>query len=83
MYCHGNGSKKYPYCKWLKYIATIKRDKSNCEYANEYSEECWSKASNSCHHLVYKCEYMKYIDWTQDSLLWDACKECGVKDEYL
>lgn len=79
-YCHGNGAKKYPNCKWRKYIATIKRNKSNCEYSNESKEECWSKPNNSCYHVVYKCEYMKYIDWTQDSLLWDACKECGIKD---
>ena len=81
IYCHGNGTKKYPNCKWRKYITTIKRNKDNCEHANECSEECWSKPSNSCYNLVYKCEYMKYIDWTQDSLLWDACKECGVKDD--
>ena len=81
MYCHGNGTKKYPNCKWRKYITAIKKNKANCEYANKCSEECWSKPSNSCYNLVYKCEYMKYIDWTQDSLLWDACKECGVKDD--
>ena len=81
IYCHGNGTKKYPNCKWRKHIATIKKDKSNCEYAFVCNEECWSKPSNSCYNLVYKCEYMKYIDWTQDSLLWDACKECGVKDD--
>ena len=81
MYCHGNGTKKCPNCKWRKQIATIKKDKSNCEYANVCSEDCWTKPNNSCYHLVYKCEYMKYIDWTQESLLWDACKECGVKDD--
>ena len=25
MYCHGNGTKKYPNCKWRKHIATIKK----------------------------------------------------------
>jgi len=79
-YCHGKWTKKYPNCKWRKYITTIKMNKSNCEYSNECKEECWSKPNNSCYHVVYKCEYMKYIDWTQDSLLWDACKECGIKD---
>lgn len=80
VYCHGNGTDRHLNCKWRKYITTIKINKDNCEHADECSEKCWSKPSNSCYHLVYKCEYMKYIDWTQDSLLWDACKECGIKD---
>ena len=25
MYCHGNGTKKYPNCKWRKYITSIKK----------------------------------------------------------
>lgn len=29
---------------------------------------------------VFKCEYLGYIDYEQDSLLWDKCKECGIKD---
>lgn len=40
MYCHGNGTKKYPNCKWRKYITTIKLNKDNCEHANECKEEC-------------------------------------------
>lgn len=39
-----------------------------------------TKSNSPYKHLVYKCEYMNYIDWEQDSLLWDSCKECGVKD---
>ena len=80
VYCYGNGTKKYPSCKWRKHITSIKKNKLNCEYANECTEECWSKPNNSCYSLVYKCEYMKYIDWKQESLLWDSCKECGAKE---
>lgn len=79
-YCYGNGTKKYPNCKWRKYIGTIKRNKANCEFAQECNKECWSTPNTSCSNIVYKCEYIKYIDWTQDTLLWDACKECGIKD---
>ena len=81
MYCHGNGINKHPNCKWRKYITVIKRDRSNCEFANECNKKCWSDSSSSCRDIVYKCEYMNFIDWKQDSLLWDACKECGVKDD--
>ena len=80
MYCYGNGTKKHPNCKWRKYITTVKRDRSNCGFANECNKKCWSDASSSCRDIVYKCEYMNFIDWEQESLLWDACKECGIKD---
>lgn len=66
-------------CKWRHYITTIKRDKNNCKYANECEEECWTKAENSCRDIVYRCDYLDYTDWHQESLLWDGCKECGVK----
>lgn len=52
-YCHRNGTKKYPKCKWRKYITTIERNKNNCEYANGCSEDCWSKSNNSCYSSVY------------------------------
>jgi hypothetical protein len=87
-YCHGNGTKKSPYCKWLKYITTIKlhRD-TGCEYADTCNEKYWSNSRNSCRNRVYRCEYLNYTDWTEDSLLWDACKECGIhetsKEKYL
>ena len=35
MYCHGNGTKKNPYCKWLKFIGIKKHNKSNCEFAKD------------------------------------------------
>ena len=78
--CHGNTRNSY--CKWLKYIKTIKRDKSNCEYASSCDKICWSTPDTSCYNDVYKCEYLNYTDYTQESLLWDACKECGIKVDY-
>ena len=78
VYCHGTGTKKYPYCKWRKYIGIKKINNTNCEYANTCEE---SESDCDCSHSIYKCEYMNYIDFEQNSLLWDACKECGVKDE--
>jgi hypothetical protein len=75
-YCHGAGTKKNPYCKWRKYITTINRNKNNCEFVND----CKTEDCATCCDIVYRCEYMKYTDFKQESLLWDACKECGVKD---
>lgn len=31
-------------------------------------------------YSIYRCEYMNYTDFEEDSLLWDGVKECGVKD---
>lgn len=81
MYCHGDGSKKRPYCKWLRYLGTVKRDKSNCKYSKDCNEKCWSTSEASCDNHIYRCDYLKYTDFNQDSLLWDECKECGVKNE--
>lgn len=81
MYCHGSGTKKNSYCKWRKYITIIKRDKSNCKHAKTCEDICWTRPDNSCRNVIYRCEYLKYTDFTQESLLWDACKECGIKDE--
>ena len=66
------------HCPWLKYITTIKLNKTNCEYANTCEEVCWAKPETSCHIPVYRCEYLDYTDWKKESLLWDGVKECGV-----
>ena len=79
-YCSGTGTKKYPNCKWRKYCGTKKLNKDNCEFANECEGNCWTNPQNSCTHIIYKCEYMNFTDFNQDSLLWDGCKECGIKD---
>lgn len=76
MYCHGNGTKKNPYCKWLKFIGIKKHNKYNCEFA----EDC--DICDECKTRIYKCEYMNYIDYDENSLLWDACKECNIKYDY-
>lgn len=49
-----------------------------CEYADECKDECWTNGQTSCYVEVWRCEYMGYTDYNQDSLLWDGCKECGV-----
>jgi len=68
-------------CKWHKYITTIKLDRNtNCKYLCE--EECWTTPQTCCRNTVYRCEYLNYTDWNQSSLLWDGCKECGVKEDF-
>lgn len=82
-YCY-NGKKS---CKWWQYIKTVKRDRSNCEFSKTCKEECWTKPDNSCKERIQRCEYLKYTDCHENSLLWDSCKECGehtqTKEEYL
>lgn len=65
-------------CPWRKYITTIILNKSNCEYANECDLECQTSPESSCHIIVYRCEYLGFTDWKQETLLWDGVKECGV-----
>ena len=59
-------------CRWHKCVGVKKTNNSDCKVSSSYCD---------CSHLIYKCEYMNYIDFNQDSLLWDSCKECGVKDK--
>lgn len=86
IYCHGNlGSdynrKRNPPCKWLKYITTKNSNTTNCEF----TKQCKGVKDNKCGGCsieVYRCEYMNYTDWEEDSYLWDECKECGIKDNW-
>ena len=48
------------------------------EYADECEGKCWTNEQTRCYTEVWRCEYMGYTDYDQDSLLWDGCKECGV-----
>lgn len=85
IYCNG--------CKWRKYIKTRFLHKNpeelkvhslknvvfeRCEYADECEGKCWTNEQTRCYTEVWRCEYMGYTDYDQDSLLWDGCKECGV-----
>ena len=82
-YCYG----KNGYCKYRKYLGVKKLNRTNCDSANTCNEKCWTKPNNSCQERIYKCEYLNYIDYHEDSLLWDACKDCGeherTKELYL
>lgn len=69
-------------CPWRKYIKTIEYNKATyCPNSKECQEECWTTPSTSCNVRVYKCEYMGYTDYKEESLLWDGCKECGVSED--
>ena len=79
-YCYGirQNKTKGKKCKWFKHIKTIINDEKTCIYAKECLEEY-----GMCYHcpkFIYRCEYLKYTDTEQESLLWDSCKECGVKE---
>ena len=78
IYCYG--------CPYYKYIETIQLFKNNgeiCPSRNECKEECGTTDSTSCTIKIIRCEYMDYTDYTEDTLLWDMVKECGVNDEII
>jgi len=74
VYCHS--------CPWRKFIKTIyyNKDEENCPYllSCQDHDKCWTIPSTSCRVNVWRCEYLDYTDETEESLLWDGCKECGV-----
>ena len=45
----------------------------------------WDKMENLPDQMSGFCHYLKEGDFTRGGtfLLWDQCKECGVKDEYI
>lgn len=69
-------------CRWRKHISTIKlhRD-TGCQHKNTCDSNCWSKdLQTHCINRIYRCEYLGYTDYEEESLLWDGCKECGVSE---
>ena len=74
-------------CTYWKYISETKLNRNqdygfeHCKYSDECSEKCWTNSQNSCKNIVIYCEYLDLLDIEQDTLLWDKCKECGVKDK--
>jgi hypothetical protein len=73
-------------CRWRKYIKTIyyNKDKNNCPHSSncKNSNICWTTLQTSCKIIVFRCEYLNYTDWNEESLLWDGCKECGIQEGY-
>lgn len=51
-------------------------------YCYSYNKKCckWFKKLKIKNKKIFKCEYMNFIDFNEDSLIWDSCKECGIKD---
>ena len=81
-YCYSWKHGKRKFCPWRKYIKTIKLDKTNCEFIDTCEDDCWSQPEFCCKVRVYRCEYLGYTDTKEESLLWDACKECKVGDDW-
>lgn len=66
-------------CKWRKWIGIKRHTKEECD--NMFGEgECASVNCEECDTSIFKCEYLGLIDEEADTLLWDACKECGEKE---
>jgi hypothetical protein len=72
-------------CKWRQFLGTIKLHKNppnekgwrKCEYT-DCTKECHSGGTTNCSVEIWRCAYLRMVDDTQESLLWDGCKECGV-----
>ena len=62
-------------CKWLRSLGYIEHNRFNCEYAST----CDNKVCN-CKTIIMRCDYLGITDENEDTLLWDACKECCVKE---
>lgn len=56
------------------------------EYVDGKQVSCpyWSKDPEEEEQCNGYCSYLELGDWEIDglSLLWDQCKECGIKDDY-
>jgi len=59
---------KIKQCPWRTYYGT--RHVSG-EYKGKHYEEDIP---------VFGCKYLGYVDYDQESLLWDGCKECSEKE---
>lgn len=64
-------------CKWRWFVKIVYLNKTNCKFADECSDKCWSSPETSCRNRVYRCDYLSFTDWNEETLLWDGCKECG------
>ena len=73
-------------CKWRHFIKSVRYHRSppdengweQCEHAQSCKNDCWTDSYSSCYGEIWRCDYLKFTDTQQDSLLWDGCKECGV-----
>lgn len=67
-YCHD--------CKWWRFLGVQKHYLGECEYVEECDKECGTSPDTMCQSAIIRCEYLGYTDKTNESLLWDKCKEC-------
>ena len=72
-----------PYWKYLGLNESYLNNGEKCEFRDACEEECGTNDNNSCVSRIVRCEYLDYTDETENSLLWDQCKECGINDENL
>ena len=80
VYCYDENG-MCPYHKYIDTISEYENNGNNCQHRKDCDEVCGTTPNNSCKTYVYKCEYMNYTDYEQESLLWDQVKECGENDE--
>lgn len=62
-------------CPHRQFINYLVLNRQTCRF----SSECEQMTPCHCRPLlVYRCAYLKWTDYEEQSLLWDGCKECGV-----
>lgn len=51
-------------------------------YSGQYKCPFWDRDRSKPEQVSGYCHYLKRGDWENEhfGLLWDSCKECGVKD---
>lgn len=60
-------------CPHKKFLGFRDLNRKNCKYA----EVCDSDGGCDCRIHIYRCNYLKFTDHEEETLLWDGCKECG------
>lgn len=62
-------------CPHIRFLGMKDLNRTNCKYA----DTCDSEGGCNCRIHIYRCNYMKFTDYEEETLLWDGCKECGER----
>ncbi len=52
-----------------------------CPHSENCTANCISGGTPNCSVQRVRCKYMNYQDDTEDTLLWDKVKECGINKD--
>jgi hypothetical protein len=83
-YCYGRGGRndKCPYWEFVGVKKIYENSKENCEFYSicDNNEKCGTSLGTTCEASVIRCNYLDLLDETEETLLWDQVKECGINE---